>query len=1301
MSIPISADSVRSLLERAATTPDADTRAAVVADIDASYGRLLAKINQIHKGRSSWSEEQFQKEIQRNIVGNDSKGERMAAAKQLAAVYGETYRTAMAVAESETLMGGRSGRVAYASKGTWLEINPRLEGLVDELFGTQETPPVGRSPSCRAKGYRVDVRKPADSGRTTGAPLLEPDFVAYLRRQDRTELLSLDAWVRRVDAAADESPDDPAVQQGYDVALAAEWEAFERSLYEHRYCQPTDLPAGSSVRGYRLLRLDTQLCAEDFRPQSEGQTPRIYEGHYGPPAPPMLDYGELVRRYVDQLRQEAAPASRPIGDTEIAEIVAAFGFAPDRTALFVQASSLALHLHDLGFWEEIVRRFGSATGSTASQPARIPNTAPGGLTLVQPTLPRPAPFGAPSAGTGPSATSPATWLLGSEGQEIRAAVERLWRSLLPESSAGRTDTAIGIPEAAIAASEMRARLERLTLAPGNPPLGQRNDFYPQNEAGGLGERIRAGLSNVYEAVWNAARTALGDEGLRARMLAPPELQIEFGPREFETWLFHTARLTYQHYTFLGREYDQVTSDLSSNPPAPIDFSEVEAFLGIDSGSSSPFPLAGGSSSPPPSWETVCNALINRLVSSYQNALDAVMTLSPATEAASSPPPSPAAPSSLNQSDIPTLYHYWAQLFWRIVDRLLAVRLPMGEDLLVLRLAKRSGRFGEVPRRSQRGELKPEPKTIPWPSHPRTKTESWMLEPVSEPYYRRHHPGFYLQELYALNLRHRGFGTGRNLYSVSLLPEEEQKIVIKSFKDTTYAVTESTAENVFEEATSETERDFGEEVSRASEKESTGEEAGHIASSISGGVPFFSGSIDASYDAKSGTRDFAKDVSNVTTKLASKLSAKQSVSVETKRTSEQKVELHAELTTERTIKNPNMGHTVTFNWFQMTRKYSQRLELEDARLSYTSGKYNVARILVPDGAAVPVRLRELSGVLPEQLDVELVSTLPPDVAARLPAGVAVVILTDPYHEILSMASTNAFLAKVLRPAKAVEIGSTLWRLLGESESAPDGIGVLAFSEPHGQKASSPAGGNGHSHWVELFSGTPERAQQTWAGDRVAADRIEIIPKWDGSAVETIYLPNLDLRHKIRDGQPPSRYLAGPHDAHALPRLLGAEERIVSTNGVYCDAMVGRCSALEDYLQRHRDLDLLEKKIQVGKQEIELRWQAEKDGLDVVLHERDETLLAVVAPRDGQQSFGERLQLEHAQLAESRHIAEDEMGRQRQQAELDILRHKVAQLQARLGLPPEVKIDAPAGSNVAVEAKINIDADDDDATTLTVD
>jgi hypothetical protein len=663
--------------------------------------------------------------------------------------------------------------------------------------------------------------------------------------------------------------------------------------------------------------------------------------------------------------------------------------------------------------------------------------------------------------------------------------------------------------------------------------------------------------------------------------------------------------------------------------------------------------------------------VRACIDSYTAAHGALLSLSSSSGAAL--PASAAAGAIVDEAALPALYERWILSFERLLEERLKREEAIGENLLILRLTPNVGRYGEVPQRPQEHELRAEPKPTIWPTHPARRTEAYALEPIPDRFYFQHHPSVFLREDYRIDVHHRGFGIGANLYSLSLLPEEEQTIVAKSFQNTQYKVSESTAENFLEESGSETANDFANEVARENQSESSNQSDFSISAKASASLPFASGSVEAAHSSQDSVKDFSKNVSNTTKKLAEKLSSKRTVSIETKRDRTTDVELHKEINTERKIKNPNLGHTVTFHWFQMTRKLMEFLSLEDAKLVYSSGKHNPVRIFV-------------KGELPEQLasyvDERLLQEMPPDVARRMPPNSAVVVVSEPYTEVVSMAAANGFLARVFQPGVASEINGLLWRALGFGPAAPDGLGVTAFPGPPAPRVNWP-------FFAALGKPDPSQPGDAQGPAHVAADKITV--GLIGANAEVIYLPNLDLRYKLRDGQAPTRYVAPAYSPYALPRLLYAEERIVNTNGVFCDAMVGRCTALEDYLQRHRDLDLLEKKIQVGKQEIEFRWLLAKDSLVEIFEEEDKSLTAIVREKEGADAFKERLELEKQKLAEQKAVAADLLEKRRVEGELDLLRERVNELRRKielLGATREVKIDAPDGSDVQVKAAVDL-------------
>ena len=123
-------------------------------------------------------------------------------------------------------------------------------------------------------------------------------------------------------------------------------------------------------------------------------------------------------------------------------------------------------------------------------------------------------------------------------------------------------------------------------------------------------------------------------------------------------------------------------------------------------------------------------------------------------------------------------------------------------------------------------------------------------------------------------------------------------------------------------------------------------------------------------------------------------------------------------------------------------------------------------------------------------------------------------------------------------------------------------------------------------------------------------------------------------------------------------------MINTNGVYCDAMVGQCSALEDYLQRHRDLDLLEKELEVGHKELDFRWALAKDGMATLGTDAGGAIVGLVNEATHGSGFQDRLAVERARLAEEKKIREKEVDMQRKEQEVKILEAQAAEIERRI-------------------------------------
>lgn len=161
--------------------------------------------------------------------------------------------------------------------------------------------------------------------------------------------------------------------------------------------------------------------------------------------------------------------------------------------------------------------------------------------------------------------------------------------------------------------------------------------------------------------------------------------------------------------------------------------------------------------------------------------------------------------------------------------------------------------------------------------------------------------------------------------------------------------------------------------------------------------------------------------------------------------------------------------------------------------------------------------------------------------------------------------------------------------------------------------------------------------------------------------------------------------------SLPRTLLREDLVINTNGVYCDAMIGQCSALDEYLAKHRDLDLLEKKIAVGNKELDFKLAVASGGMVEMQMERDRIIGVVRPPRSEETSadeiYSKRLEVQKAELQESGDLHTAGLDKLRGVEEINMLRKRIEELDKKIqeiGKAKKHEINVPTG----VEAKVDV-------------
>jgi hypothetical protein len=1152
----------------------------------------------------------------------------------------------------------------------------------------------------RLRPRHITIRKPiGDPDDGQEAITLSPDFANYLRREDKSYLLSKTAfadWLKRQEADEQDNNEITAneLAEKYRTELQKLAENYEEKIYAQLYAKPKNIPMPGIQRGHRLLKLPIELYPEEhFVTQEEEDS--IYQGPLGGVEVPNVDLEELIRRYVNALHLKSISIYNldDILDNDVSDYFKKQIdlLDPDKMAIFEEATKLAIRSEEVDTFirvnqdqgrdltlEDLIEWLLSEIVEPATLKDKILEHWKNRLADV-----------IPDADQGlieelPAVSEFRRLFIGLCAPSIEYNPDGQNRGKLGPEDAG--SAYFDIPEGVTEREDDKPVKEWLLGSFGPITIEEKS---PDDEedvgksfANAVLKRVDA-LTDVYDKAWRVAKDLLGTQALWDMN----KEDIKYSGYELKaivSWLVLGTVNSLEGCYFNGRKKKEGRWQGPTNQKAAeylkdkieewqllISETDIAKMLSDDAHivdlplSLSAFYVMdpdGERPIDPPGFTTAFGTLIASIETSYKAVVDVLLSLSPASRITSS------ITEELDDERVQQLYRHWTSIFAEFIRQYSAKQRISKDKLIFVRLTPRMGKYGEIPfPKAETDKFDP---TQILPSHPRVQTEQYMLEPLPQKYACYDFPTLYLREDLSLTIKHLGFGIGANLYSMSLLPEEEQVITVKSFKDTKIKTSESTAENIFEEAGEETSKDFAKEMQHETERESSSQSEFNISGSASAGWGWGTASVESGYSSKSSSRQLAKNASSCTNRLASKLSAKRTVSIETQRTTTTEEELHTELTTERKVKNPNKGHTVTFHWYQMTRKLATELTLEDMKLVYTAGKHNRVAVFG-------------NGAIPEDLDGMPFRYLPDDIGRKLPPDSAIVVHTQPYTEIIPMANANVFLARVFTPQKAKGISAFLWQLIGSDDPAPEGYGIAAFCGPYRNPAQ-------YKDFISLLELEHKHLEDNEILSEyfVPADKISIKDEAEGDSGSTttseLYLPNLDLRYKRQDGLAPARYSADEFDGYSLPRTLLREEQVINTNGVYCDAMVGRSTALEDYLQRHRDLDLLEKKIEVGGKELDFKWALAKDGMEVNVLENNDTIIGLVKEKAEGEGFKDRMATEAAKLREEKEIAAARLRKTQLAKEIELLKKKIEQL-----TPPDFKFEAPPGTNVELNVDFNKD------------
>lgn len=211
----------------------------------------------------------------------------------------------------------------------------------------------------------------------------------------------------------------------------------------------------------------------------------------------------------------------------------------------------------------------------------------------------------------------------------------------------------------------------------------------------------------------------------------------------------------------------------------------------------------------------------------------------------------------------------------------------------------------------------------------------FLEPLPDES-TRPHQRIGIIEYYRLSSFLGTYGAGRTINTFSLLPGEKAKITIKTYKKTTETLRQSST--ILDSLNDSSSTDFETIVQdeRSDKRTQARMDSWHVEGELTGSWGTGSAKLEAGYKGSvSSARDqFTKCVGNSLEKHVTQASNKRDIKVE--QSTETTTETGSESTTEREIRNINVGHTLNFVFRQMNQEFLTLLHLIDVRIGYTDG-----------------------------------------------------------------------------------------------------------------------------------------------------------------------------------------------------------------------------------------------------------------------------------------------------------------------------------------------------------------------------
>lgn len=199
------------------------------------------------------------------------------------------------------------------------------------------------------------------------------------------------------------------------------------------------------------------------------------------------------------------------------------------------------------------------------------------------------------------------------------------------------------------------------------------------------------------------------------------------------------------------------------------------------------------------------------------------------------------------------------------------------------------------------------------------------------------PELMLIEVYGFSSFMGNYGVGRTVRTFTLLPGEETKISMKTWRSSEATFQE--ASSIVDSQSEAASERFADKVQDETSVKSNQSKKEHwyVEAEASASCGFASASVKGGGggEYQSGREEFAKRASEATSEHAREASSKRDTSVSS--SSEMSVKSGEETMTERVIKNVNMRRTLNFVFRELNQAYDTLVHLKDIRIAFTNGR----------------------------------------------------------------------------------------------------------------------------------------------------------------------------------------------------------------------------------------------------------------------------------------------------------------------------------------------------------------------------